>query len=235
MFFIIGSCLYAYYQVNPALLEPVRLQAAAERLGAHASTGEIRALAATLQPQDFGDKVMPYFMVTMIPTGLLGLIISAILSAGMSTISSGMNASATVFAEDIYKRYFRKDINEKQNLRLLHIGTVVFGLLGMFAGVLMIGVKSVLDIWWQLSGIFAGGMLGLFLLGITSRRTVNTAAFLATIVGLLVILWMSLSYMIPEGYAFLKSPLHANMIIVVGTLVIFLTGVLFTGITKKKG
>ncbi len=146
LFFIIGSYLYAYYQVNPALLESVRLLAAAERLSTQASTGEIQALAATLQPRDFGDKVMPHFMVTMIPPGLLGLIISAILSAGMSTISSGMNASATVFAEDIYKRYFRKQINEKQNLRLLHIGTVVFGLLGMFAGVLMIGVKSVLDI-----------------------------------------------------------------------------------------
>jgi SSS family solute:Na+ symporter len=107
---------------------------------------------------------------------LVGLIISAILSAGMSTISSGMNASATVFAEDIYKRYFKRTTTDKQELRLLHMGTVVFGLLGMIAGVLMIGVKSVLDIWWQLSGIFAGGMLGLFLLGIISKRSGNKAA-----------------------------------------------------------
>ena len=49
---------------------------------------------------------MPHFMVTQLPVGALGLIISAILAAAMSTISSGMNASATVFTEDIYKRYF---------------------------------------------------------------------------------------------------------------------------------
>lgn len=234
LFFVIGTCLYTYYQVNPHLLDPVRLQVAAERLGAGASSVELQSLAATLRPEDYGDKVMPHFMVTMIPAGLVGLIISAILSAGMSTISSGMNASATVFAEDIYKRYFKRTTTDKQELRLLHMGTVVFGLLGMIAGVLMIGVKSVLDIWWQLSGIFAGGMLGLFLLGIISKRSGNKAALAGAITGILVIMWMTLSSLIPEKYSYLKNPLHANMIIVVGTLVIFLTGLLVSSLQKRK-
>lgn len=173
-------------------------------------------------------------MVTMIPTGLVGLIVSAILSAAMSTISSGMNASATVFAEDIYKRYFKPGINEKQNMKLLHIATVVFGLAGMVTGIAMIGVKSILDIWWQLSGIFAGGMLGLFLLGIISKKTGNLEAFAATITGILVIIWMTVSYLIPEEYAYLRNPLNANMVIVVGTLAIFLTGVILTKF-KKAG
>ena len=88
----------------------------------------------------------------------------------------------------------------------------------------MIGVKSILDIWWQLSGIFAGGMLGLFLLGIISRKSGNTEAIAATIVGIMVILWLSLSYLIPDEYDFLRNPLHANMVIVIGTLAIYLTG-----------
>ncbi|RYF21229.1 MAG: sodium:solute symporter [Flavobacteriales bacterium] len=234
LFFIIGTCLYAYYQVNPEMIEPVKLQAAAERLGAAASSVDIANLAATLQPADYGDKVMPHFMVTMIPTGLIGLIVSAILSAAMSTISSGMNASATVFSEDIYKRYFKSGLNDAQNMRLLHIATVVFGIAGMVCGIAMIGVKSILDIWWQLSGIFAGGMLGLFLLGIISKKSGNVEAFAATIVGILVIVWMSLSYLIPEEYAYLKNPLHANMIIVVGTLCIFLTGTLIAAIRNKR-
>lgn len=234
LFFIIGSCLFAYYQQNPELLQSIRIQAATERLGINASAADISLLAGSLKPEDFGDKVMPHFMVTMIPAGILGLIISAILSAGMSTISSGMNASATVFSEDIYKRYINKNVSEKSGLRALYVGTVVFGLLGMFAGVLMIGVKSVLDIWWQLSGIFAGGMLGLFLLGIISKRSGNKAALIGTFLGILVILWMTFSYLIPEEYAFLRNPLHANMIIVVGTLVIFLFGVLFSDRSKNK-
>lgn len=224
LFFIIGTCLYAYYQVNPELIEPVKLQAAAERLAASASQTEIANLAATLKPEDYGDKVMPHFMVTQIPVGLVGLIVSAILSAAMSTISSGMNASATVFSEDIYKRYINPELGGKGQLRLLYIATAIFGVAGMITGVAMIGIKSVLDVWWQLSGIFAGGMLGLFLLGIISKRARNNDAIIAVIAGVLAILWMTFSYLIPEEYGYLKYPLHANMIIVVGTLVISLVG-----------
>ncbi len=234
LFFIIGACLYAYYQTNPELIEPLKLKAAAEKLGSSASLQEIKAFAQTLLPSDYGDKVMPHFMVTMIPTGILGLIISAILSAAMSTISSGMNASATVFSEDIYKRYINPTATDKQSLRLLHIATVVFGLAGMGCGIAMIGIKSILDIWWQLSGIFAGGMLGLFLLGLIAKKSQNNDAILATILGIILISWLSLSIFIPEQYSYLKNPLHASMTIVVGTLVIFLSGLIFSKLTKRK-
>jgi SSS family solute:Na+ symporter len=89
-------------------------------------------------------------------------------------------------------------------------------------------VKSILDIWWELSGIFAGGMLGLFLLGLVSRRTRNHEALTAVLIGIVVILWMTFSGFIPDRYAYLRNPLHSDMIIVVGTLAIFLTGMLWT-------
>ncbi|WP_158827501.1 sodium:solute symporter [Mucilaginibacter lacusdianchii] len=234
LFCIIGSALYAFYQVHPELTEAIRHQAAAEHLPANATASQIANLAANLSPADYGDKIMPNFMITKIPAGLVGLIISAILSAAMSTISSGMNASATVFSVDIYKRYFKPGINEKQTLWLLHTATVVAGVAGVAAGIAMIGVKSVLDVWWQLSGIFAGGMLGLFLLGMISRQTRNHEALVATIVGILVILWMTLSVLLPEQYATFRNQLHQNMIIVVGTLTIFLVGVILTKLRQKQ-
>ena len=233
LFFIIGSCLYGYYQVHPELTQGIKLKAAAERLSANATSEQIAALAATLKPSDYGDKVMPHFMVTSIPTGLVGLIVSAILSAAMSTISSGMNACATVFTEDIYKRYINKNISGKQTLRLLYISTFVFGLLGIVTGIAMIGVKSILDIWWQLSGILATGMLGLFLLGIISKRTKNVEAFVATIIGILVILWMTFPTIIPQKFALLRSSLNTNMIIVTGTLAIFLSGIIISKLINR--
>ena len=224
VFFVIGTALYAYYDQHPELTETIRMQAASERLPLGADKSEVIQLAETLGPADYGDKVMPHFMVQMIPTGLLGLIISAILAAAMSTISTSMNASATVFIEDIYKRHVNPGMNDRRKLQLLFIGTAFFGMVGMFAGVAMIGVKSILDTWWELSGIFAGGMFGLFLLSIISKKTQGNQALVAVIVGILVILWMTFSYLIPAEYAFLKNTLHANMIIVVGTLAIFLVG-----------
>ncbi|WP_231463739.1 sodium:solute symporter [Pedobacter sp. Leaf132] len=234
LFFIIGSCLYAYYDVNPELVQSIKHQVAIERLPISASASEILAMENSLKPADYGDKIMPHFMVTKIPVGLVGLIVSAILSAAMSTISSGMNASATVFSVDIYKRYIKPDITEKQNLSLLHIATVGFGLAGMIAGIAMIGVKSILDVWWQLSGIFAAGMLGLFLLGIVSKKTKNHEAIIATMLGIIVIIWMTLSSFLPADIEAFRYPLHQNMIIVVGTLTIFLVGVALTKIKTKE-
>ncbi len=231
LFFVIGSCLYAYYQVNPGLLDAVKVQTAIERLGSGATREQISQMVQTMQPADYGDKVMPFFMVTKIPAGLVGVIVSAILSAAMSTISSGMNASATVFTEDIYKRYFNKNANDKQKMRVLYIGTVTFGVLGMLVGIAMIGAKSILDMWWELSGIFAAGMLGLFLLGIISRKAKNQQAAIATVIGVLVICWLTLSPLLDNSFGGFKNPMNKNLTIVIGTLAIFLVG---TFLSRKK-
>jgi SSS family solute:Na+ symporter len=234
LFFVIGSALYAYYQVHPELIEAVKLKVAAEKLPLTATAAQLAQAAAQLQPADYGDKVMPHFIVTKVPPGFVGLLVSAILSAAMSTISSGMNASATVFVADIYERYFQPGLGMRQTMRILHIGTVVVGLLGMGTGIAMIGVKSVLDVWWELSGIFAAGMLGLFLLAVVSRQTRNHEALLATIIGVLVILWMTFSPNLPASLAMFRNPLHKSMIIVVGTLTIFLLGLLLSRLRKRR-
>jgi len=234
LFFVIGTSLFAYYQENPEFTGTIKRLTAIERLGAGASEAELQAAIASLQPADYGDKVMPHFIVTKMPAGLVGIIISAILAAAMSTISSGMNASATVFSVDIFTRYIKSDVNDKQKLTILHVATVIFGFLGLISGIAMIGVKSILDVWWELSGIFAAGMLGLFLLGIISRQTRGHEALTATLIGIIVILWMTFSGAIPEQYEFLRSTLNTNMIIVVGTLTIFLTGIVLTRLRVKK-
>jgi len=233
LFFIIGACLYAYYDVNPELILPVKEQVLKEQ-ALYSNSGSLVKGMNELQASDYGDKVLPYFMVNHLPTGVVGLIVSAILAAAMSTISSGMNASATVFTEDVYKRYFKPKANDKDSLRTLLWSTGVFGTIGMFAGVAMIGVGSILDAWWTLSGIFAGGMLGLFLLGLISKHANNSDALIGTIIGICVILWMTFSYLIPDQYSYLRNPLHANMIIVIGTLTIFLVGTISQKLRKTS-
>ena len=220
-FFFIGTALYAYFQQQPELLLAVKQQVALER----------QVAVDSLAPADYGDKILPYFMVSKVPKGLVGLIIAAILSAAMSTVSSGMNSSATVFLKDIYQRYVNPNPGPKKEMKVLYITTTLTGVMAIVFGMAMIGVKSILDIWWELSGIFAGGMLGLFLLGVVSRAK-NTEAVAATLIGIVVILWMSLSKYFPAGWQHLKSPLHVNMIIVVGTLSIFLAGMLLTRLKR---
>ena len=223
LFFIIGTSLYAYFHEHPELLLTVKQQVALEK----------NVPVDTLTPADYGDKILPHFMVLKVPKGLVGLIIAAILSAAMSTISSGMNSSATVFLKDIYQRYINPNPGVKKEMVILYTITALTGILSIAFGIAIIGVKSILDLWWELAGIFAGGMLGLFLLGLIAKKAGNPEAVTATIIGIIVILWMSLSKYFPANLEHLKNPLHVNMTIVVGTLTIFLVGLLLTKLKRK--
>ena len=223
LFFIIGTALYAYFSQHPELLDVIKQQVAAEK----------NVDINTLTPADYGDKILPYFMVLKVPKGLVGLIIAAILSAAMSTISSGMNSSATVFLKDIYQRYINPNPGPKKEMLILYTVTAFTGILSIVFGIALIGVQSILDMWWELAGILSGGMLGLFLLGMIAKKAKNAEAVTGTIVGILVILWMSLSKYFPEQWQHLKSPFHVNMIVVVGTLTIFLVGLLLTKARRK--
>jgi SSS family solute:Na+ symporter len=197
VFFFIGTALFAYYQAHPDLLP--------------------EGLA--------GDKVFPYFIVNQLPVGVTGLLIASIFAAGMSTVSTSINSSATVILSDHFRKYIHPNPSEKLSLRVLRLSSLVMGLLSIVVGLAFNGVDSALEAWWALSSIFSGGILGLFLLGLLSKAK-NPQAVFAVILGVLVIGWMSLSAILiqnglPETFA---NPLHTNMTIVMGTLTIFLVG-----------
>jgi solute:Na+ symporter, SSS family len=211
MFFFIGTALFAYFQASPDMLP------------------------ADLQSMDAADRVFPYFIVNVLPTGLTGLLIASVFAAGMSTVSTSVNSSATIILTDYYKRYVNPSATNKQSMKVLYGSSVVFGVLGVSVGTAMISVKSALDAWWMLASIFSGGMLGLFLLGYFVQKAKNVNAAIGAAIGVLVILWMSLSplYLKDSGW---ENPFHPNLTIVFGTTVIFLVGFLLAqlGWGKKE-
>ena len=214
LFFFIGAALYSYYEAHPNLLDEVRQTVAAQN----------GVDAATLSAADIGDRVLPHFIATKLPAGLAGLLIAAIFAAAMSSIDTSLNSSATVILKDLYQRYCKPDVTERQAMHILRIATVSVGAIGTLAAVLLIGQKSILDAWWLLQGVFSGGMLGLFLLGILSRRANAVSGLVSIVVGILVIGWLTFSpssSFLPQP---LRNPLHANLTIVVGTITIFLIG-----------
>jgi len=208
VFFFIGTALFSYYTAYPGSLPD-----------------EYRLPGKS-------DSVFPYFIVTVLPPGLTGLLIASVFAAAMSTISSNLNSSATVILNDYYQRYFRPKATERQKMRVLYLTTIAVGFLGTGIALAMISVRSALDAWWTLAGVFGGGMLGLFLLGFLSRRTSSRAAVAAVSAGVVVILWMSLSPSWTGSLAGLRSPFHSFLIIVLGTAAILLVGFVATAIMK---
>lgn len=208
LFFLIGTALYAYYKVQPDQL-PAGIT---------------------------GDAVFPYFIVHGLPTGLTGLLIASIFAAGMSTVATSITSSATIILTDYYSRFIRKNPSEKQAVKVLYGANIGVGLIGILIALAFLNVDSALDAWWALSSIFSGGMLGLFLLGYITKKARNADAVLGVVCGVIVVIWMSLSPVLFTG-GFLsefKSPFHANLTIVFGTIVIFLVGFIAARLFHKK-
>jgi SSS family solute:Na+ symporter len=158
------------------------------------------------------------------------LVVAAIFAVSMD---SNFNSMATLTLCDIYQRYFRPNASEKESMTVLRVSTVVWGTLSALVALAFVPVGTALDAWWQLAGMFSGGVLGLFLLGQISRRADNAAGAVAVTVGVLVISWMSLPGLLTVP-TWLRNPLHANMTIMVGTLTIFLVGIGVSSLRRSR-
>ncbi len=189
LFFFIGTALFVYYKTQPGLLPETVT----------------------------GDQVFPYFIVNGLPAGFTGLLIAAIFAAGMSTVSTSINSSATVVLTDFFNVTSYGEAGEKRKMNILHATSVILGALGVGVGLAMMSVKSALDAWWSMAAIFSGGMLGLFFLGYIARGVKGSHALVGVICGVLLIAWMSLSR---------QTVFHNYLTIVLGTLVIFTVGML---------
>jgi SSS family solute:Na+ symporter len=171
-----------------------------------------------------GDKAFPHFIATQLPPGAAGLVVAALFAASMD---SNLSSMATLTLCDLYQRYFRPAVGQRESLRVLQAATVGWGVAGTAVGLAMIGVGAALDAWWNLASLFSGGVLGLVLLGFVTRKADHVAGAFAVAIGVLVIVWMTLPQLV-DVPQWLRNPFHVNMTIVVGTLAIFLVGLLVT-------
>lgn len=200
LFLFIGTSLFSYYTANPGILP------------------------SGIQP----DRVFPFYIINSLPAGLTGLLIASIFAAGMSTISTSVNSSATVILNDYFKKSLKGENIEKASMRILYSSSFLFSIISILIAIAMINVQSALDTWWKLASIFSGGMLGLFLLGYFFKKISNIAAITGVIAGVIVIGWMSLSPLLFNGTDLQKfaSPYHSYLSIVFGTSTIFIVGFL---------
>lgn len=204
----IGTALFSFYEAGSGTLSP------------------------QLQATENGDAIFPFFIVNELPVGISGLLIASIFAAGMSTISTSYNSTATVFLSDYYRRFFKKKASEKDSMKVLYLSSLVISICGIGIALAMINVKSALDSWWKLASVFSGGMLGLFLLAMVARSNRSAGAIIGVSAGVAVILWMSLSDIF-FSEANLGMRFHTYLTIVFGTMTIFFVGFISMWVLRK--
>jgi SSS family solute:Na+ symporter len=202
IFLYIGTALFAFYSPKGHPLDPTITK---------------------------GDQVFPYFIATQLPVGLKGLVIAAIVAAAMSTVDSALNCSATVLLIDFHKRYFNPKIGEQASVVYLRLATMICGLLGTgFALLLIPAAKSILDIWWQISGIFGCVILGLFILSLLRFRLRLWQGLIAIAASIAVMSWATFARDLPGSWKWAQCNLDTIIIGAAGTIVLLAVGSLFS-------
>jgi SSS family solute:Na+ symporter len=208
-FSFIGSALWAHY---------------------HLSDKQLPA-SVTSQP----DNILPYFIATTLPHGVIGLILAAILAAAMQAFSADLTSVATVVTQDYYSRFLPRS-TDAQRLRFGRVGLTVVGLLAMGVALQLTAARTraVYEIFVILASIVAGGVLGLFALGFLTTRGTRKGAYTGLVVCVAFVAWATITGPLKVNLGF-NFTMHPLMIGLLSHVLLFAVGYLASRIWKDHG
>ena len=183
LFLVIGVCLFVYYGDRG-------LQAPAVR-----------------------DRIYPEFIWNHLPHGIAGLVIAAVLAAAMSNLSAALNSLASTTIMDFYKPLTRHTKGEAHDLSLARWATVGWGLVLFLIALVARKWGSVLEAGLSIASILYGSLLGVFLLGLLTKRVGEMAAMAGMTASLVVMLYIKFF-----------TPIAWTWYVLIGTLVTVITG-----------
>ncbi len=134
------------------------------------------------------DQIYPQFIWNYLPPGVAGLVIAAILAAGMSNLSAALNALASTSIMDFYKPItarLGRVYSEQHYLSLARWATILWGVVLFIVGLFARHVPSVLEAGLTIASILYGSLLGVFLLGLLTDSVRENAAMVGMVAGLI--------------------------------------------------
>lgn len=216
MFMCIGTALFVFYKIS----------------------------GSTLPPDIGADEVFPYFMRTELPVGVVGLVLAALVSAAISSLDADMNSLAAVGVQDYYQR-FKPNCTDKQRLRMGRILVVISGL-GCIGVALLYAAwqgEGVLGIIFELYAIFSAGIVGIFLLGLLSKRANRQGLYVGLAVCILFTAYALLTSTKMEiggekrlllDFGKYNFPHHKYMLGVYSHIIVFVVGYIASFFFKPK-
>ena len=100
------------------------------------------------------ELALPVVIMELVPVGIKGLLIAAVIAAAMSTLSGFMNSSAAYFVKDIYHRHIRPEASQRQLVKVSYVATASILAIGVLVGW---GARTIDSIWgWIIMGLLTG-------------------------------------------------------------------------------
>lgn len=189
LFLSVGASLFAFYQLNPGLVLPEKL-----------------------------DKIFPHFIEQNMPVLLRGLLLSAIV---MASIDSPLGSLSSSFVTDIYRPLIRQGADERHYLFVSRASVAAFGVVLGLIAYFFSHFDKILWLAFKIGGVTYGSLLGVFLLGLLTKRRANAANVVAMALAavlMLALLILSEKKIIALGWSWLLP---------MGTAITFVVGYVF--------
>jgi Na+/proline symporter len=166
------------------------------------------------------DRVFPTFIVDHMPQGMAGLLIAAVLAAAMSNLSAALNSLSSTTMIDFYLRA-RPETSEAARLKLSRGATVIWGVVLFALALASRHGGKVLETGLTIASVAYGGLLGVFLLGVLTRRATQTGAITGMLCGLVF-----------NGYLWLGTHVAWTWYVTLGATTTFIVGYLTSLMTN---
>lgn len=160
------------------------------------------------------DLMVPVFIIKYLPNGIIGILIVAIMSAAMSSLSSTVNSLSAVTMEDFVKRY-RPNMSSEKYVSTSRFLSIFWGLVCLFFAFFAGNIEgTVIEVINKISSVFYGPILAAFILAILTKKTHALGANIGIIAGVLfnIYLWLY----VPQIFWFWWNALGCLITIIVG-------------------
>ena len=168
------------------------------------------------------DRLYPQYVWQRLPVGLAGLVMAAILAAAMSNLSAALNSLASTTVLDFWRPLSRETSNDAVWLKRARQATIFWGGVLFFVALLARQWGSVLQAGLSIASIVYGSLLGVFLLGLLTKRVHEKAAMVGMLAGLLALIWIRFA-----------TPIAFTWYVLLGSSVTFGVGLLASLVIRE--
>lgn len=171
VFYLIGTGLYVFYQVQGNPLPPAAQQ----------------------------DQIFASYIAFQLPVGITGLLLAAIYAASQSTLSTGLNSVATSWTLDIQERLTKKELSFETQTRIAQFVSLGVGIFSIAVSMILANgeIKSAYEWFNGFMGLVLGILVGTFILGTFTKCANTKGAYAAFVVASIVMI--AIKYMTPPG------------------------------------